>query len=194
LYCGNFQEAVEYGEIAFTRDSINPALHDLGTLITVHYFAGNYAESLKYVRKYFEKEKNASQQDYTIHSIHIWIGYVLWMNGYEEEANDFYDKVIEDLNRIIDLGRDYVETSNVYYDLACIYSFRKETDTTLDNLRLYKQQKLMGLGDVIGLQYDPLLNNIRDEPEFQQIVRDVEVKYQAEHERVRQWLEENEML
>jgi len=27
-----------------------------------------------------------------------------------------------------------------------------------------------------------------------QIVRDVEAKYQAEHERVRQWLEENDML
>jgi hypothetical protein len=43
-------------------------------------------------------------------------------------------------------------------------------------------------------KHDPLFNNLRDEPEFQQIVSDVEVKYQAEHERVRQWLEENDML
>ena len=35
---------------------------------------------------------------------------------------------------------------------------------------------------------------IRDEPEFKQILRDVEAKYQAEHERVSQWLEENDML
>jgi hypothetical protein len=41
---------------------------------------------------------------------------------------------------------------------------------------------------------DPLFDNIREEPIFQQIVRDVESKYQAEHERVRQWLEENDML
>lgn len=33
---------------------------------------------------------------------------------------------------------------------------------------------------------------MRDEPEFQQIVRDIEAKSQAEHERVRQWLEEND--
>jgi molybdopterin converting factor small subunit len=31
-----------------------------------------------------------------------------------------------------------------------------------------------------------------NQPEFQQIVRDVETKYQAEHERVRKWLEEQE--
>jgi hypothetical protein len=36
--------------------------------------------------------------------------------------------------------------------------------------------------------------NIRDEPEFQQILSDVEAKYRAEHERVRQWLEENDLL
>jgi molybdopterin converting factor small subunit len=37
-----------------------------------------------------------------------------------------------------------------------------------------------------------LFDNIRAEPEFQQIVRDVEAKYQAEYERVRKWLEEND--
>jgi molybdopterin converting factor small subunit len=41
---------------------------------------------------------------------------------------------------------------------------------------------------------DPLFESIRDEPEFQQIVRDVEAKYQAEHERVKKWLEEQGML
>jgi hypothetical protein len=34
------------------------------------------------------------------------------------------------------------------------------------------------------LKYDPLFDNIRNEPEFQQIVRDIEAKYQAETERV----------
>jgi molybdopterin converting factor small subunit len=41
---------------------------------------------------------------------------------------------------------------------------------------------------------DPHFDSIRDEPEFQQIVSDIEAKYQAEHERVRKWLEENDML
>jgi len=47
---------------------------------------------------------------------------------------------------------------------------------------------------VISFKNNPLFDSIRDEPEFQQIVRDVEAKYQAEHERVRKWLEENDML
>ena len=44
------------------------------------------------------------------------------------------------------------------------------------------------------IKNDPLFNSIRNEPEFQQIVRDVEAKYQAEHERVRKWLEEQGKL
>ena len=47
---------------------------------------------------------------------------------------------------------------------------------------------------VLLINTDPLFDSIRDEPEFLQIVRDVEAKYQAEHERVRQWLEANDML
>jgi hypothetical protein len=45
---------------------------------------------------------------------------------------------------------------------------------------------------VTQIKNDPFFESIRDEPEFQQIVRDVEAKHQAEHERVRQWLEEND--
>jgi hypothetical protein len=44
------------------------------------------------------------------------------------------------------------------------------------------------------MKTDPLLNSIRNEPEFQQIARDVEAKYQTEHERVRKWLEEQGKL
>jgi hypothetical protein len=44
------------------------------------------------------------------------------------------------------------------------------------------------------IKTDPLFDSIRNEPEFQQIVRDVETRYQAEHERVKKWLEEQGML
>lgn len=52
----------------------------------------------------------------------------------------------------------------------------------------------MELYRVTIIKHDPLFNSIRNEPEFQQIVRDIEAKYHADHERVRKWLEENQML
>lgn len=44
------------------------------------------------------------------------------------------------------------------------------------------------------IHYDPIFDNIREEPEFQQILREVEAKYQAENERVGLWLEEYDIL
>jgi hypothetical protein len=41
---------------------------------------------------------------------------------------------------------------------------------------------------------DPYFDRFREKPEFQQIVRDAEANYQAGHERIRKWLEENDML
>jgi hypothetical protein len=39
-----------------------------------------------------------------------------------------------------------------------------------------------------------MLESIRNEERFQKILRDQEAKYQAEHERVKKWLEEQGKL
>jgi hypothetical protein len=41
-----------------------------------------------------------------------------------------------------------------------------------------------------NLGANPLFDSIRDEPRFQQIVRNLEARYQADHERVRKWLDD----
>jgi hypothetical protein len=44
------------------------------------------------------------------------------------------------------------------------------------------------------MMYDPLFDSIRSEERFQKILQNMEAKYQAAHERVRKWLEEQGML
>jgi hypothetical protein len=92
------------------------------------------------------------------------------------------------------MGRLYAKLSWTSYDLAGVYAFRGEKDKAFENLRVFNQKQRMILTWVTHFNHDPLFDSIRNEPEFQQIVRDVEAKYQAEHERVRKWLEENDML
>jgi hypothetical protein len=78
--------------------------------------------------------------------------------------------------------------------LNTVYAFRGDRVKAYENLKIFNQRKIEPLWMVILIKKDPLFNSIRNEPEFQQIVRDVEAKYQAEHERVRKWLEEQGML
>jgi hypothetical protein len=95
---------------------------------------------------------------------------------------------------MLEMGRVIGTAYRNYYDLAATYAFIGEKDKALMNLRLFMKYLVGDRWYVMFFNNDPLFDNIRDEPEFQQIVRDVEAKYQAEHDRVRKWLEENDML
>jgi hypothetical protein len=83
--------------------------------------------------------------------------------------------------------------SNAHYNIACTYAIRGDRKKAFEHLKICKE-KSGSLSWVTYIKNDPLFNSIRSEPEFQQIVQDVEAKYQAEHERVRKWLEEQGVL
>ena len=119
------------------------------------------------------------------------LGYAYWMNGFYKEADYYFDSMIEYYNDLNDVGRG-IRSEN--YDLACIYAFRGEKEKAYENLRIFNQLERIPFWWISLLRIDPLFDSIRDEPEFQQILSNVEDKYNAEHERVRQWLEENDML
>ena len=146
---------------------------------------------LKYYEKWFERLKAVG--NLSTDNMHR-MGYVYWQNGYKEDAEYYFDKQIEYCNRMNELGRLDAQRFFSYYNLAGVYAFRGETDKAYENLRIFNQKKVMPLWMPWLIKTDPLFDRIRNEPEFQQIVRDVEAKYQAEHERVRKWLEEQGML
>jgi hypothetical protein len=122
------------------------------------------------------------------------IGYSYWQNGYKKEAVYYFNEQINYCNQMIDLNRLFAQRLYPYYDLAGVFAFRGEKDKAYKNLRIFNQRKAECLWMVMLIKTDPLFNSIRNEPEFQQIIRDVEAKYQAEHERVGKWLEEQDML
>jgi hypothetical protein len=121
------------------------------------------------------------------------IGYSYWQNGYKKEAEYYFNEQIKYCNKIIDLKRLYAQTLYPHYDLAGVYAFRGDKIKSYENLKIFNQRKVESLWMVMLIKTDPLFNSIRNEPEFQQIDRDVEAKYQAEHERLRKWLEEQGM-
>jgi len=122
------------------------------------------------------------------------IGVALQKVGRNEEAMDLFNREMQQNIEIIELGRNLEAWGAAYYDLGGAYACLGEKQKAIHYLKECNKKRFFPLWWVIQWKVDPLFENIRDEPEFQQIVKDVEAKYQAEHERVRQWLEENEML
>jgi TolB-like protein/Tfp pilus assembly protein PilF len=185
---GNFEKAIEFGKKSYAIDSTDYwVIYLLGI---DHSYLGKYVEYLEYIKKYQERLK-------TLDNPHpwgiIWTGYAYWANGFEEEAEYYFNTALGFYNEIIELGRHLYQDLHTYYSLAAIYAFKGERDKAYENLKLMNQRQRMPLVMINRLSY-PIFNSIRDEPEFRQIVRDVKAKYQAEHERVRKWLGENDML
>jgi TolB-like protein/lipoprotein NlpI len=193
----DFNKSIELGLKVYAIDSTND--QTLQILGFNYAWLGRYKESLKYYNKWLERLKtHGALSLYSPFNSNLFnnmhrIGYSYWQNGYKKEAEYYFKEQINYCNKIIDLKRLFAQTLYPYYDLAGVYAFRGDKIKSYENLRIFNQRKTESLWMVTLIKTDPLFNSMRDEPEFQQIVRDVEAKYQAEHERVRKWLEEQGM-
>ena len=157
----------------------------------VHSFLGQNEEYLEYVKKYEARYKT---HDETNPSWIFYIGHAYWVNGFKEEAEYYFDAGLEYYNKLLERDRHFARDIYIFKSLAAMYAFLEDKDKAYKYLRRMNQSQRFPHFEIKDLKNDPLFESIRDEPEFQQIVRDVEAKCQAEHERVRKWLVENDML
>ncbi len=186
---GNYAYADNLYENALIRGSASA--HVLFKLGYTYSFLGQHEKSLRYFEQWLDQRTEIDKpfQDYLLR-----VGYAYYKNGYSNDAESYFNKQIEYSSTVLNLGREFSSEVNAYYNLAGIYAFLGDREKAFENLRKLNQSNTTVLWIVTLIRNDPLFDGIRDEPEFQQIVRDVEAKYQAEHERVRQWMEENDML
>jgi hypothetical protein len=113
-------------------------------------------------------------------------------NGYSTEAEYYFKKQFEISE--INTKPEPWNILNRAYTLAGFYTFRGEKDKALDNLKEFTKFQFCPLGRITTIKNDPIFKNIRNDQKFKNIVNELESKYQAEHERVRKWLEEQDKL
>jgi TolB-like protein/lipopolysaccharide biosynthesis regulator YciM len=186
---GNFEKAIEFYKKSYSIDSTD--LDVIFRLGMVHSYLGLNEEYLEYIK---ENHIISETLDKLNPNIIFRLGHAYWVNGFKEEAEYFFNEGLRFHNEMLEVGIHYFSEYWTFYSLAAAHAFLADNDKAYENLRLMNQRPRMPKWMIKDLNNDPLFDSIRDEPEFQQIVRDVEAKYQAEHERVRQWLEENDML
>lgn len=184
---GNYEKSIKFYEKIDAQNTWSVYL----SLGNSYSYSGQYKEALKYYQKYIEKLNQFSSLN--MNNMQR-IGYAYWKNGYKKEADYYFDKQMEYCNSLIKSDRPYAQKFYTFYDRAGLYAFRGDKSKAYEDLMVFNQRKSFGLWMVTLIKNDPMFNSIRNDEEFQRITRDVEAKYQSEHERVGRWMEEQGLL
>ena len=191
LYMHEFEhnKCYKFYKTRYSRDSTD--LKAVEFLSEYYAGIGQYGENLKFLIKWLNLLR--AQGNIRINNVQR-VGYAYSKNGFKDSAEYYFNKQIEYCNEDIRLNRGYAASGAAYYDLAGVYAYRGDSVKAYENLRKFLQNPTLNLWINRFINYDPLFDGIRDEAEFQGILKELNLKYQAEHERVRKWLEEKGMI
>lgn len=118
------------------------------------------------------------------------IGFAFWKVGKFKDAKYYFNQQIRYSVESIKLNREIARRNYAFYDLAETYAFLGDKEKAYQYLDEFDKNKSCQLIWVILAKHDPLFDSIRNEERFQKILHNMEAKYQAEHDRVKQWLED----
>jgi len=188
LDLGNWDKFKELCEKRLELDSTN--VDALGNMSVAYLLRKEYKKSLTYIEKLVEAMNAPSMWQSHFYIFYKWIAYAYWKNGDQELADYFFEQELEHWNRTIEQRRDPWSLLM----RASVFALRGMKEEALADLREYKDAGGIQMDNLIHMKHFPFFDSIRDEPEFQKILHGIEAKCQKEQERVRQWLEENDML
>jgi tetratricopeptide (TPR) repeat protein len=160
-------------------------------LLIYLYIPGHNDEALSLSKKFIEQIPNYPHLG-TLYDFADWIGYFFWQAGNYKEARYYFDKKIKYCETKIKLAKDFDAFS--HYALATVYAFLGDNIKAYQYLDKVDKSGYFDLFCIIDAKHGPWFARLHNEPRFQKIIQNMESRYQAEHERVRKWLEEQGKL
>ena len=168
---------------------------DTTSLINLHFYI--YVDNPDYQEAFEQAQKWIAWSERTGAPIYFQshrIGYIYYQLGRFEEAEGFFEQQISYSERSIRLSRFYAQGKAAQYDLAATLAFMGRKEEAYRRMDDFNTLKYFGLGMISWVEGDPLFESIKNEERFQKILSDMKSRHRAEHERVRQWLAEHDML
>ena len=189
------EEYSEFFQLTKRRHALDPDDNEINAgMATIYYILGQIETAAEWYKKYISGLDTLGTS-LVINYMHR-VGFAYLVAGQPEKAVEFFELQRNYCEESIRLNTSYAQWSTAYYDLACTYAIMGNKQNAYRNLHIYNDK--IGNTEYLGmfwfLKTDPLLESIRNEPEFQEIYHEIEAKYNNTHEKVRKWLEENDML
>jgi len=179
---GNLQQTKERLIETFQKDSTRlDIMQEVGK---IYYYMRDYAGAYQYYQR-FNEIRIAQNLDIFQYE-NDKIGVVLSEIGLAEEAEKYL--------RVYQIYAENDESVYKDLNLAMLYSYRGETEKALDHLMIFSEQDNYDYWVLIFVEIDPLVDNIKNLPEFKKILRNIENKFWDRHKRIKESLEEKRLL
>lgn len=167
---------------AYQKDSTRlDILQEIGK---VCYFMRDYKAASQYYKEFTAIKKAHKLDMFAAEDAKI---AVVWDKiGMKAESDALFNAYLE-----------YAENDrSIYKDLslAVYYSYKGDSQKALEHLKLFSQQEDYHYWTILFLEKDPLVDNIKELPEFQQLMDAIEKKFWENHKKIKATLEEKKLL
>jgi tetratricopeptide (TPR) repeat protein len=103
----------------------------------------------------------------------------------------------EEAKELFEVYKVYADKDKSLYkniSLAAYYSFRNEKSKAIEHLKLFAHQDNFHYWTILFLEMDPLMDNIKDLPEFKGTMNKIEEKFWKQHKKIKKELIEQKLL
>ena len=105
-----------------------------------------------------------------------------------EKALPIFEEAIKNFEEQIKYSSWEAKLYYSHFCLAQIYAALNNKQQSMNYLGLMKKATSTPKIFIYGLKNDPMFDNVRNEPEFRKITRELEKKYFEEHEKIKKLL------
>ena len=150
----------------------------------VCYFLRDYESAYVYYKKFIEIKEAKNLDIYPAQNANIAIVYLKM--GLIQES----EKYLKEYEK-------YSKNDKSIYKhmlLAMLYSYKGNTEKAIEHLELFSEQDNYHYWTVIFTEMDPVMDNIKNLPEFKKIFKKIKTKFWNNHKQIKSSLEEKNLL
>lgn len=157
-------------------------LQELGKIC---YYMRDYPSSFKYFKKFSDTRKQYGLDIFQ--HMDAEIGYVYREMGYIKESQKYFEDY-----------KNYVDANTSIYkniELAMYFSYMGETKKAMDYLKRFAEdEEDYHYWTILFLKLDPLMDNIKKDPEFQKTFNKLESKFWDNHKKIKKSLKQKKLI
>ena len=150
----------------------------------IYCYQRDYKTAYAYYKRFIDAREKYKLDIFAYENVRIAL--VLDKMGFKEEATKY-----------LEAFRAYSESSESIYknlSLSMYYAYKDNAEKAIKHLKLFSEQDYYHIWTVLFLDIDPLIDNMKDEAEFQKILDKLKSKFWKRHKRLRKSLDKKGLL